>query len=139
MVNVHPSGGGVYIDQCIPSGRKSQFYYCPDGCTLTNVHPPGGGVYIGQCTPIGRMGDIDQYPSGLAIYFSSYYNVNGITMARRYWRIPSSSFEVQAIPPPPSASPPEIRGIASTSQDSEGIRQYLLAMVMPLSQSDHIL
>ena len=93
-----------------------------EGCTLTNVYPPGGG------------GGIDQYPSGLAIYFSSYYNVNGITMARRYWRIPSSSFEVQAIPPPPSASPPEIRGIASTSQDSEGIRQYLLAMVMPLSQ-----
>ena len=55
-------------------------------------------------------------------------------MARRYWRISSSSFEVEAIPPPPSASPPEIRGIASTSQDSEGIRQYLLAMVMPLSQ-----
>ena len=66
--------------------------------------------------------------------FSSYYNVNGISMARRYWKIPSSSFEVEAIPPPPSASPPEVGGIASTSQDSEGIFQYLLAMLMPLSQ-----
>ena len=64
--------------------------------------------------------------------FSSYYNVNGISMARRYWKIPSSSFEVEAIPPPPSASPPEVGSIASTSQDSEGIFQYLLAMLMPL-------
>ena len=68
------------------------------------------------------------------IYFSSYYNVNGISMARRYWKIPSSSFEVEAIPPPPSAWPPEIGSIASTSQDSEGIFQYLLAMLMPLLQ-----
>ena len=66
--------------------------------------------------------------------FSSYYNVNGISMARRYWKIPSSSFEVEAIPPPPSASPPEVGSIASTSQDSEGIFQYLLAMLMPLLQ-----
>ena len=65
--------------------------------------------------------------------FSSYYNVNGISMARRYWKIPSSSFEVEAIPPPPSASPPEVGSIASTSQDSEGIFQYLLAMLMPLT------
>ena len=55
-------------------------------------------------------------------------------MARRYWKIPSSSFEVEAIPPPPSASPPEVGSIASTSQDSEGIFQYLLAMLMPLLQ-----
>ena len=66
--------------------------------------------------------------------FSSYYNVNGISMARRYWKIPSSSFEVEAIPPPPSASPPEVGSIASTSQDSEGIFQYLLALLMPLLQ-----
>ena len=73
------------------------------------------------------------------IYFSSYYNVNGISMARRYWKIPSSSFEVEAIPPPPSASPPEVGSIASTSQDSEGIFQYLLAMLMPLLQCIQIL
>ena len=60
---------------------------------------------------------------------------DGVRTARRYWRIPSSSFEVEAIPPCPSASPPEVRDIASTSQDSEDIFQYLLAMLMPLSQS----
>ena len=67
-------------------------------------------------------------------YFSLYYNVNGVRMARRYWRIPSSSFEVQAIPPSPSASPRDFGGIASTSQDSEGILQYLLAILTPLYQ-----
>ena len=55
------------------------------------------------------------------IYFSPYYNGNGTGMAQRYWKIPSSSFEVEAIPPPPLASPPEVGSIASTSQDSEGI------------------
>ena len=76
---------------------------------------------------------IEKYQTCGNIYFFSYYNVNGISMARRYWKIPSSSFEVEAIPPPPSASPPEVGGIASTSQDSEDIFQYLLAMLMPLS------
>ena len=54
--------------------------------------------------------------------FPSYhYNVNGIGMAQSYWKKPLSSLEVEAIPPPPSTLPPEIRGIAETSQDSENI------------------
>ena len=65
--------------------------------------------------------------------FSPNYNANTVSMARRYCLIPSSSFEVEAIPPPPSALPPEVGSIASTSQDSEDIFQYLLAMLMPLS------
>ena len=47
------------------------------------------------------------------IYFSPYYNDNGTGMARRYWKIPSSSFRVGQYPPRPSASPPDIEeGIA---------------------------
>ena len=53
------------------------------------------------------------------IFIFFYYNVNGLGMSRRYWKISSSSFEVEAKPPPPSASPPEIGG-ASTSQDFGG-------------------
>ena len=67
------------------------------------------------------------------IFIFFYYNVNGLGMSRRYWKISSSSFEVEAKPPPPSASPPEIGG-ASTSQDLEEIFQYLLDMPRPLSQ-----
>ena len=68
------------------------------------------------------------------IYFLLYNNVSGLSMARRYWRIPSSSFEVEQYPPCPSASPPDFRGYCPTSQDSEGILQYLLAMLRPLYQ-----
>ena len=47
------------------------------------------------------------------INFFTYYNVNGLGMARRYWKIPSSSFGVGQYPPRPSASPPDIgEGIA---------------------------
>ena len=100
LTNVHPPREKIDFTIVRAGVHWPMYTHREEGCTLTNVYPPGGG------------GGIDQYPSGLAIYFSSYYNVNGITMARRYWRIPSSSFEVQAIPPPPSASPPEIGGIA---------------------------
>ena len=55
-------------------------------------------------------------------------------MSQRYWKISSSSFEVEAKPPPPLASPLEIGG-ASTSQDLKEIFQYLLDMPRPLSQS----
>ena len=67
------------------------------------------------------------------IYLFSHYNVNGLGISQRYWKISSSSFEVEAKPPPPSASPPEIGG-ASTSQDLEEIFQYLLEIPRPLSQ-----
>ena len=69
------------------------------------------------------------------IYFLLYNNVSGLNMARRYWKIPSSSFEVQQYPPRPSASPPDFRGYCPTSQDLEGILQYLLAMLRPLYHS----
>ena len=42
------------------------------------------------------------------IYLFSHYNVNGLGISQRYWKISSSSFEVEAKTPPPSASPPEI-------------------------------
>ena len=67
--------------------------------------------------------------------FFSNYNGNGIGMAWRYWKNILLILRVEAIPPRPSASPPDIRDIASTSQDSEDIFQYLLAMPMPFLQS----
>ena len=52
---------------------------------------------IGQC-PLSEKEGIDQCPlfekEGMQIsvfYFSLYYNVNGVSMARRHWKIPSSS------------------------------------------------
>ena len=49
----------------------------------------------------------------VSIYFFTYYNVSGLGMARRYWKIPSSSFGVGQYPPRPSASPQDIgEGIA---------------------------
>ena len=52
---------------------------------------------IDQC-PLSEKEGIDQCPlfekEGMQIsvfYFSLYYNVNGVSMARRHWKIPSSS------------------------------------------------
>ena len=61
------------------------------------------------------------------------YCNNGISMARRYWKIPSESWEVEAILPTSGGEADGGGGIASTSKDEEGIFQYLRAMLMPLT------
>ena len=50
-----------------------------------------------QC-PLSEKEGIDQFPlfekegiQELMFHFSLYYNVNGVSMARRHWKIPSSS------------------------------------------------
>ena len=49
------------------------------------------------------------------------------------------SKNLSAVPPRPSAPPPDIRDIAATSQDAEDIFQYLLDMPMPFLQWSFLL
>ena len=58
---------------------------------------------------------------------------NTVSMARRYCLIPSESWEVEAIPSDLRSEATEEEGIASTSKDEDGIKQYLRAMLTVLA------
>ena len=66
----------------------------------------------------------------LVFYFSLYYNVNGVSMARRHWKIPSSSLGKKNLNSPLAASP-LVGNSFFSPWDSEGIFQYLLAIPPP--------
>ena len=62
------------------------------------------------------------------------YNVNTMSLARTYWGIPSSSFEMGAIPPSPVGFASGLRGdIAPISQDSDGIGRCVLPRLTALT------
>ena len=69
----------------------------------------------------------------LVFHFSLYYNVIGGGMARRYWKIPSSSLGEKNWNSPLAASPLAGNSFFSP-RDSEEIFQYLLAISKPLYQ-----
>ena len=66
----------------------------------------------------------------LVFHFSLYYNVSGGGMARRYWKIPSSSLGKKNLNSP-LAAPPLVGNLFFSPWDSEGIFQYLLAIPPP--------
>ena len=67
------------------------------------------------------------------------YNVNTMSLARTYWGIPSSSFEMGAIPPSPVGFASGLRGdIAPISQDSDGIGRCVLPRLTALYQSSFL-
>ena len=68
------------------------------------------------------------------IHFLLYNNVSGLSMARRYWRIPSSPFEVRHYPPRPLALPPDIGGYCQPLRVQRVFSNTFLAMPRPLSQ-----
>ena len=69
----------------------------------------------------------------LVFHFSLYYNVSGGGMARRYWKIPSSSLGEKNLNSPLAASP-LVGNSFFLPWDSEGIFQYLLAIPPPFLQ-----
>ena len=66
----------------------------------------------------------------LVFHFSLYYNVIGGRMARRYWKISSSSLGEKNLNSPLAASP-LVGNSFFSPWDSEGIFQYLLAIPPP--------
>ena len=84
----------------------------------------------------------DTLASNLDVYFKNgglsgsnlpNNNVNAMSLARTHWPMPSSSFEMGAIPPSPVGFASGLRdGIAPISQDSDGIGQCVLARLMAL-------
>ena len=115
---VKSSQGGILVKTPI-----KRILLLSRGGILVNTPPWEEGVYC-SIPPIAKKG---------VIHFSQITMEMAQAWLGGIGKISSSSFEVEAIPPRPSASPPDIRDIASTSQDSEDIFQYLLAMLMPLS------
>ena len=70
----------------------------------------------------------------LVFYFSLYYNVNGVSMARRHWKIPSSSLGEKKFEFPTRGFAARGKFFFFLPRDLEGIFQYLLAIFKPLHQ-----
>ena len=68
-------------------------------------------------------------------------NVNTVSLARTYWGIPSSSFEIGGNTTLLRPTASGVRGMVLTpfSQDSDGIPQYVLARCMVFLQGKHSL